>query len=177
METKIITEPQSAENVMDIGIFDPKTLEFYINPKGFIALKNGDQDCRRVKLSRVLPFADPFKYIAVSDMSDKEIGIIRDLSDLPEEQQALIKKELESRYYCPVISEIVAIKEKMGYYYFDIKINDFKKVFAVKDVSRSIKQINDQCIIITDVDGNRYLIPDIWVIDVKSRRKIEPYMY
>ena len=32
-------------------------------------------------------------------------------------------------------------------------------------------------IVITDVDGSRYLIPDVWKIDTKSRRKIEPYLY
>ena len=177
MEQNINTEPQGAESVMDIGILDPASLDFYLNPKGFIAMKKGEEDFKRVKLSRVLPFADPFRYITVSNMESKEIGIIKDLSELSDAQQLLIKTELESRYYCPVISEIETIKEKMGYYYFDVKIGDFKKVFAVKDISRSIKQLDEECIIITDVDGNRYLIPDIWKIDAKSRRKIEPYMY
>ena len=177
METRVNTEPQSAESVMDIGILDPKTLLFYINPKGFIALKAGEQDYKRVKLSRILPFTDPFRYIAVADMDNKEIGIIRDIAELPEEQQALIKKELGSRYYCPTLTQIETIREKMGYFYFDVVIGDFKKVFAVKDISRSIKQLDEQRIIITDVDGNRYLIPDIWSIDAKSRRKLEPYMY
>ena len=65
----------------------------------------------------------------------------------------------------------------MGYFYFDVKIGEYKKVFAVKDITKSIKMLDDQCIIITDVDGNRYLIGNVWAIDAKSRRRIEPYLY
>lgn len=162
---------------MDIGILDADTLCFYRNPKGFIALKVGQEDYKRVKLSRILPFADPFRYISVADMEGKEIGIIKDLSELPEEQCDLVKNELAGRYFCPEITVIETIKEKMGYYYFDVDISGYKKVFAVKDITRSIKQLDEQRIIITDVDGNRYFIQDIWAIDSKSRRKIEPYMY
>jgi hypothetical protein len=177
METKSRSEPQGAENILDIGILDVEALEFYKNPKGFIALRVGDKDYKRVKLSRILPFSDPFRYISVSDMSENEIGILKDVSELPDAQQELVKEELESRYLCPEISKIETIKEKMGYYYFEVEIGEYKKIFAVKDISRSIKQISENSIIITDADGNRYLIPDIWAINAKSRRKIEPYFY
>ena len=169
--------PIGARSVMDIGILPPSEIEFYRNPQGFLAMKKGEEDFKRVKLSRVLPFAEPKKYITVSDMDGKELGIIRDLGELPEDQQALALDELSARYYCPEVTAIKSIKEKMGYFYFDVAFGDYKKIFAVKDISRSIKQIDDKCIVITDVDGSRYLIPDVWKIDTKSRRKIEPYLY
>ena len=99
------------------------------------------------------------------------------LATFAAEQAVLVKRELDNRYYCPAVTEIASIKEKMGYFYFDVKIGDYKKVFAAKDISKSIKMLDDQCIIITDVDGNRYLIEDVWAIDAKSRRRIEPYLY
>ena len=110
-------------------------------------------------------------------MDGKELGILRDADALPAEQAALVRTELDSRYFCPSVTEILSIKEKMGYFYFDVKIGTYPKVFAVKDISKSIKMLNDQCIIITDVDGNRYLIENVWTIDAKSRRRIEPYLY
>ncbi len=177
MEENTAKTPRRAEDILDIGILNAGEISFYTNPKGFIALKMGDKDHKRVKLSRILPFKEPFKYITIGDMEGKELGIIRDLAELSEEQRELVKAELESRYYCPEISEIETIKEKMGYFYFDVKIKDYKKTFAVKDISRSIKQLDDESIVITDVDGNRYMIPDIWKINPKSRRKIEPYLY
>lgn len=169
--------PAGADSAIDIGILEAPSLTFYTNKNGFLCLKIGETDHKRVKLSRVLPFSEPYRYISVADMEGKEIGILRDTDSLPAEQAVLVKRELDNRYYCPAVTEIASIKEKMGYFYFDVKIGDYKKVFAAKDISKSIKMLDDQCIIITDVDGNRYLIEDVWAIDAKSRRRIEPYLY
>lgn len=168
---------QQPSGVGGIGLLDAEKITFYTNKNGFLAMKNGEDDIKRVRLTRVLPFKDPFRYIAVSDAEGKEVGILRDTAELSPEQGELVRRELDMRYYCPSVSSITEIKEKMGYFYFDVKIGSYKKIFAVRDVSRSIKQLDEQAIIITDVDGNRFLIPDIWSIDSKSRRKIEPYLY
>lgn len=175
MENK--NTPAGAQSVMDIGILSPEEIEFYRTPQGFLGMKKGEEDHKRVKLSRILPFAQPERYITVSDMDSHELGIVRDLAELPEDQRQLALEELDSRYFCPHVTSIRSIKEKMGYFYFDVAFGDYKKIFAVKDISRSIKQIDDRCIVITDVDGSRYLIEDVWRIDSKSRRKIEPYLY
>ena len=170
-------EPAGADQTIDIGVFDAASLHFYQNANGFLCLKTGETDHKRVKLSRILPFSEPYCYISVADMDGKELGILRDADALSAEQAALVRAELDSRYFCPSVTEILSIKEKMGYFYFDVKIGTYPKVFAVKDISKSIKMLNDQCIIITDVDGNRYLIENVWTIDAKSRRRIEPYLY
>jgi len=168
---------ENSLNTASIGLLDPAKIEIYTNPNGFLAMKNGNEDFKRVRLTRVLPFSEPFCYIAVSDTEGKEIGIIADLSELSQAQAELVKKELDSRYYCPTVSSISEIKEKMGYFYFDVMIGSYKKIFAVRDISRNIKQLQNGAIIITDVDGNRFIIPDIHAIGSKSRRKIEPYLY
>ncbi len=165
------------ETNLDIGLLDPAVLTFYINPKGFLALKKGEEDIKRVKLTRALPLTDPDAYIAVSDMSGKEIGIIRHITELPEEQQKLLRGELSKTYYCPTITEVLSIREKLGYFYFDAKVDGSKKTFAVKDLSRSIKQQDDATVFITDVDGNRYVIRNFAEIHPASRRKLEPYLY
>ncbi|HHX72614.1 MAG TPA: DUF1854 domain-containing protein [Clostridiales bacterium] len=162
---------------LDIGLLDPSVLTFYINPRGFLALKKGEEDFKRVKLTRALPLTDPDAYIAVSDMSGKEIGILKSLLDLPEEQQKLLQNELSKTYYCPTITQVRSIREKLGYFYFDAKVDEVHRTFAVKDISRSIKQMDDSTVFIADVDGNRYIIRDFAAIHPASRRKLEPYLY
>ncbi len=161
----------------DIGILEPDKCRFYNNPNGFIAMECAGRDVKRVKLARSLPYSEPFGYICVFDMEDNELGIIKSIDELDAESAQLAKNALENRYYCPEVTQIVSIKEKLGYFYFDVRIGAHKKVFAVKDVSRNIKQLDENRIIIFDVDGNRYYISNIWDIDKSSRRKIEPYLY
>lgn len=170
-------EPVGADQTFDIGLFDASTLTFYQNANGFLCLKAGETDHKRVKLSRILPFSEPYCHISVSDLENHELGILRDTAELPEEQATLVRNELDQRYYCPAVTEILSIREKMGYFYFDVKIGSYAKIFAVKDLSKSIKMLDEKRIILTDVDGNRYLIEDVWSIDGKSRRRIEPYLY
>ena len=174
---KITAAAAEAAPITDIGLLDPKKCEFYVNANGFTALRMGERDVKRVKLARTQPYSAPFSYICVFDSEDNEIGIIKEVDELSEQSAELVKKELENRYYCPQVTQIISIKEKLGYFYFDVMIGGHKKIFAVKDISRNIKQLDENRIIIFDVDGNRYYIADIWSIDKNSRRKIEPYLY
>jgi len=101
----------------------------------------------------------------------------RNAADFPPESREIIEKDLAARYYCPQISEIYSIDEKMGSFYFDVSIDGFKKTFGVKDISRNIKMLDSGAVMLTDADGNRFIIPDINVLKPRTRRKIEPFLY
>ena len=168
---------QEVTEIMNINVIDTSKAEFYLSRNGFVGLKYLDKDYKRVVFSRILPLNNPNKYISVMDTENKEIGILHSIEELQDDQAEIVSIELSKRYYCPVILKIASIKEKMGYVYFDVMIKGRVKNFAVKDVSRNIRQLGDQRIIIFDVDGNRYLIEDIDSIDKKSIKLLEPYLF
>ena len=164
----------------------PKTLAAeYVHPancffrtaeNGFLSAVINGKEYKRVILTRALPLNFPDDYICVTDAEKNELGIIEHISEFPEEQRKAVNSELSQRYYCPVVDEIISVKDKMGNFYFDVKIGDFKKSFTVKDISRSIRQVGNS-VYLTDIDGNRFKIEDYEKIPPKSRRKIEPYLY
>ncbi|MBQ4626303.1 MAG: DUF1854 domain-containing protein [Clostridia bacterium] len=154
----------------------PETCVFSKNKNGFLAAIINGKEYKRVILSRSLPLSFPNDYICISDVEKNEIGIVEHMSEFSNEQQKLMDDELSQRYYCPVISSIESIKEKMGHFYFDVKIGEFKKSFTVRDISKSIRQHGD-AIDLIDIDGNRFRIIDFASIPAKSRRKLEPYLY
>ena len=155
---------------------NPEKCIFSVNPSGFLAAEIDGKVYKRVILTRTLPLSLPNEYICISDIEKNEVGIIEKIADFSPEQQKLINTELSQRYYCPVIDKIESIKEKMGNFYFDVVIGGVKKSFAVKDITKSIRQHGD-AIDVTDIDGNRYRITDFDSIEAKSRRKLEPYLY
>ncbi len=154
----------------------PESCVFSKNANGFLAADINGKEYKRIILTRSLPLNFPFDYICISDIEKNEIGIIEHASDFSKEQQELINYELDQRYYCPVITKIESIKEKMGNFYFDVMIGDFKKSFAVRDISKSIRQ-HGNAIDLIDIDGNRFRIMNFAEIPSKSRRKLEPYLY
>ena len=48
--------------------------------------------------------------------------------------------------------------------------------FAMHDTFRNIAKVSDSRLVLTDVDGNRYEIPDVLALDRKSYKKIELYL-
>lgn len=154
----------------------PEKCVFSLNPNGFLVAEIDGKEFKRVILTRTLPLSLPDEYICISDIEKNEVGIIEKIADFSPEQQKLINSELSQRYYCPVIDKIETIKEKMGNFYFDVIIGGVKKSFAVKDITKSIRQ-HGNAIDVTDIDGNRYRIADFNSIEAKSRRKLEPYLY
>ena len=154
----------------------PESCVFAQNKNGFLTATIDGKEYKRVILTRTLPLNFPDDYICISDIEKNELGIIEHKNDFPKEQQELIDLELMQRYYCPVITKIVSVKDKMGNFYFDVLIGEFKKSFTVKDISRSIRQMG-KSVYITDIDGNRFKIENYEKIPSKSRRRIEPYLY
>ncbi len=154
----------------------PENCIFFESDFGFLGVKLNGKEYPRVILTRALPLTNPDAFICISDVEKNEIGIIEQTLDFPEEQQIFINKELSLRYFCPSIDEIIRIKEKMGHFYFDVKIGDQEKSFTVRDISKNVRQLG-KSVTITDMDANRFLIPDISTIPSKSRRILEPYLY
>jgi hypothetical protein len=156
---------------------DPGACRFYRNENGFLALELNGKNYRRVQLCRALPFTAPSQYLSVTDMDDKEIASLESLATLESAQQALLQAELDLRYFYPEVTQIKSIKEKMGSYYMELCVGAREKTVAVKDVSKNLKQLEGGELIVTDVDGNRFRIPNVYAIHKKSLRMLEPYLY
>ena len=181
-----IKRRNNMKNEFDSQTISPETLSSeYVHPSscsfrtaenGFLTAQINGTPYKRVILTRSLPLNFPDDYICITDIEKNELGIIRHISEFPEEDRKAINNELSQRYYCPVVDEILSVKDKMGNFYFDVSIGGFKKSFTVKDISRSIRQMGNT-VYLTDIDGNRFKIEDYQKIPPKSRRKIEPYLY
>ena len=181
METATQTTASCLTDAIDIGMLDLKSAEFYVTPGGFTGLKYAGKDYNRITLRRTLPIGHPMDYISVADKENKEIGMIRSISELSEKQRSIVIAELDNRYYCPSVYEVKSVKDKLGYVYFEFTIDrkglKYKKNCAVKDVNKNIRVLDDDRLAIFDVDGNRYIIQSLSGLDKKSLKRLEPYLF
>ena len=170
------------ETNLDIGLMDTDKAEFYVSKGGFAGLRYKDTDYPHVVLRRTLPIQEPMKYISVADHENKEIGIIRSISELKGPQLDIVVNELDNRYYAPNVLEILSVKDKLGYVYIEMRVQnkngkEHLKNCAVKDVNRNIRMLSDISLIIFDVDGNRYIIEDLDKLDKHSIKRLDPYLF
>jgi len=166
---------------IDLGILDPEKAEFFETPGGFTGLRYDGTEYKRVSMRRAMPIAEPSSYISVADHENKEICVIRSLDDLSEENRRIVSQELDRRYYCPEVVSIESVKDKMGYVYMELRLTghgeEFSKSCAVKDVTKNIRMLDENSLIIFDVDGNRYIVPSLAGLDKKSLKRLEPYLF
>lgn len=166
---------------IDIGLIDPGEINFYKTAGGFTGLVFKGSDLGRITLRRALPVRQPLEYIFISDKDNNEIGMIRHIKDLETTQQELAMDELDKRYYCPCVSCVVSAEDKLGYVYFEfrLKTNNGESVrgCAVKDVSKNIRIMDTDSVLIFDTDGNRYKIESLSRLDKKSLKKMQPYLF
>lgn len=162
---------------LSIEFLNPGSCNFSFNDKGFLILTLNGEVIGRVKLIRTYPYTLTDEYICVHNLDDKEIGIIRDLKELPESSCECAVKELENRYYCPTVTAIKSVKERMGHFYFQTVVDGKEKNFTVRDITRNMRFASGDTLLIFDMDGNRYVIPEFEKTEPKSKRLLEPYLY
>ena len=122
------------------------------------------------------------RYISVADHENKEIGILKSVTELPESQRIIVVRELDNRYYSPEVLEVVSVQDKLGYVYMEMRLRnkqgkEYVKNCAVKDVSRNIRMLSSTSVIIFDVDGNRYIVSDVANLSRQSMRKLDAYLF
>lgn len=154
-------------------LLEPEQLIFQLTPGGFLSLALGDETYPRVHLYRTLPLTNERIYISVRDKEGKEIGFIKDLDDLPHSTQALLQTELARRYFVPMITRIYSLKEEFGYTYWETDTDAGPKRFTTKSGQGQVIQLGDVRILIIDLDGNRFEIPNYKGLDKKHAQTLE----
>lgn len=148
---------------------------------GSVYKEDGDrtpqwQDLGRVFFHKAFPFQMPEEYISVQDEDGREYGIIRRLSDFDGNGREIIEKSLKRKYFCPEIKKIHSLKEQFGYSAWVVDTDIGKQELVIKDTFGSIIRVSESYLVIMDISGNRYVIPDVNALDKKSYKKIELYL-
>jgi hypothetical protein len=140
------------------------------------------EEFERVVPVRAFPITDPEEFISIKEPDSREkgkgaeIGLIRQMSDFDPETQALLREELDRRYFTPVIKKLLGVKEKFGYFYWDAETSAGKVSFVMTNITSNIRTLEDGRVFIHDIDGNCFQIPDPSKLDKASLKKIEIYM-
>ncbi len=164
-----------------LRILDVKDLKFTRRNSGYLYLEYKGDNYEEISLTRLQPFYCLDTYISVAFRNNEEewieIGVIKDLKEMSEEQRQLCTEYLNFRYYIPLITKIHSIKDnRMGYLFVDAETTAGHKKIAVNDWWTNFRINNSGILTVTDSDGNKYQIPDLDKIDRQSYRKLELFV-
>ncbi len=171
-------EKQSQE-MMTLQFMTKETAVFTETPGGFLSLSFHGQTWERIDIVRTFPFSDKNSFLSIREHTEraKEIGIIRSLEkDFDPQTVAILNKQLDLHYFTPRIEKIYTIKERSGFIYFHVLTEKGKKQFTVRNNSNAIIPFTESRIFITDIDNNRYEIPDTALLQPKELAKLDLFL-
>ena len=153
----------------------PQNASFFLK-NGFLYIKQEETEEQRAFLCRQFPFELLWEHISVMNGDQQEIGIIKSIDLFDEETKNLLCTELGRRYYAPVIQKIISVKERYGFSYWKVLTAEGEVNFTLQDTFRSIVRVGTHRLLLLDVNGNRFEIPDVSALDRTSYKKIELYL-
>lgn len=159
-----------------------KDIKFYETKGSLLGAVLDGEDVGRCDILRLFPLHQAEKYLSVRRQAEghrdrnTELGIIEDLAVFSEEEKALILHELDKRYFVPEITKVKNAKEEFGHTYWETETNCGERSFTTFDMSSSLIRISENSVMLIDVDGSRYLIPDLKKADDKAIKMLDIWL-
>ena len=150
---------------------DLQSLRLFYHSDGKPRLIIKDDRCYlSVKAVFAAPLSYPNAYISLIDDKGEEICMLPSLDNLDEGTCEVIQKEITKRYLSAVIYKIHAIRSEFGVSYWDVQTDRGEREFVVEENPNQFIWLSETRVLIIDVDGNRFDIPDYAQLDAHSIR-------
>jgi len=163
------------------NFLNPKTATFSRGLGGSLQLKIGDEIFYpKVWVFRAFPLSGPSGFISIknADAEDlPEIGLIEDISKFPATAQELIAEELNKRYFVPVITEVLSIKEAGDRLDWEVVTDKGSRLFTVRAPYEHIRSLKNSKLLITDIHNCRYEIQNYNLLSNKIKDILAKYIY
>jgi hypothetical protein len=153
---------------------DISKVRLYREPEWKLRLTiEGDRSYIHVKVVRAAPLSHPSRYICLLDAKDEEVCMIPDMKQMDDEMRGIVQQELDRRYLTSTIESVLSIRNEFGTSYWDVESNRGRREFVVQNVAENAQWLGDHRLLLVDVDGNRFEIPDLGILDKKSLGLVE----
>ena len=171
--------PKENRNVTPITVTHPENvsatdIRLFREPAWKLRLTvEGDRSYLKVKVVRAAPLSRPDRFISFLDGKDEEICMVEDLSALDEEAVSIVREELDRRYLTSIVQEVHSLRNEFGTSYWDVRTDRGEREFVVQNVAENAQWLGDYRLLLVDVDGNRFEIPDMRLLDKRSLGFVE----
>jgi len=164
----------STNAVLGTDNVDVSKLRVFREPPWMLRLTiDDDRSYLQVKIVRAAPLSHPNRYISFLDSEDEEICMVDDVELLDEETRAIVNDELDRRYLTSTVLRVNSVRNEFGTSYWDVDTDRGNREFVVQNVAENARWFGPRRLLIVDVDGNRFELPQLDSLDKKSLRLVE----
>ena len=176
-------EPERpAEDRTRIRYLSPDTCRIHLGTHQALHVTvTGERIYGGVYAAYAFPVRCPDGYVSLiytgGEGGEREIGVIRALSDFPPEQADLVRDALRRRYFIHTITAIRAIRWKHGYVAIDADTDKGPVSFMMRWQHASAVDYGRNGKVLIDLDDNRYVIPDVTALPTRQLRDFRRFIY
>jgi hypothetical protein len=154
-----------------------------LEPQGLLVRKDarenltvtlaGGELFAKVRLYPAFPMSRRHRFIGFYTQEGREIGLLHDPRQLETESREIVLQECDRIYFMPHITRVFRVEDRRGIIYWHTDTDFGLRSFQIISRTDSIWHIGRNCLLIRDVDGNRYMIADRSRLDRRSQMLIE----
>lgn len=147
---------------------------FFHHPKDRLRLTVGEEKSYpTVKPAWAAPLSYPDTYLALLDGKGNEIStLVNPKQELEAESYEALMIEVKKRYLTSTITRIDKAKVEFGATYWHVGTERGERDFVTQSLQENAQWLSDHQLLLIDVDGNRFEIPDVAQLDEASRAQL-----
>ncbi len=169
---------KESEELLEMRMITADNAVFSRTEGGFLSLRFRDREYKRVGVYLTFPLTNPEEYISIreADEKAKEIGMVEAIDKLDPKQQEMLREQIRLRYFMPEIKKVMEVKEEYGYAYWYVETTFGICRFTTHMSNDAVATLGESRLLVTDIDGNRYEIPDFYALTVQERKRLDLFM-
>jgi hypothetical protein len=150
---------------------EPGDLKLFYAPKDRLRLTIGaEKSYHTVKPVWSAPLSRPNRYLALLDAKGNEIVMVPDPAEmLTPESWAAVQAELRRRYLTSTVTAITGARVEYGATYWHAVTDRGERDFVTQSLQENAQWLSPEHLLLIDVDGNRFEIPNVEALDARSR--------
>jgi hypothetical protein len=153
---------------------ETQNLRLFFHPKDRLRLTCvDDRSYVTVKPAWSAPLTRPGKYLDLIIGKGEEIVTIEDPATLDGDSFEAVQEELHRRYLTATIHRITHAKSEFGAGYWHVITDRGERDFVTQSLQENAQWLSPIHLLLIDVDGNRFEIPDLSSLDERSRQYAE----
>ncbi len=148
-------------------------LTIFYEPKDRLRLTiNDDRSYMTVKPVWSAPLSQPGKYLSFLNAKGDEIVMVANPKDLDNESLEAVQEELHRRYLTATVHKIIHAKVEFGATYWHVLSHRGERDFVTQSLQENAIWLSEHHLLLLDVEGNRFEIPDVRELDATSQEYI-----
>jgi hypothetical protein len=152
----------------------PDQIHLFYVPKDRLRLTVGEEKSyHTVKPVWASPLTYPNQYLSLLDGKGDEIAMVPDPKSLSKESLEAVQEELRRRYLTASVHHIKYAKVEYGATYWTAVTDRGERDFVTQSLQENAIWLSKHHLLLVDVDGNRFEIPDVTALDAHSQTFIQ----